>query len=154
MKKILFVIILAFLASTGYSQRVKFTGNWKLNEKESFLFDQFTLAPSTMMISHKRKSFEIERTNNFDGQEMVTNDTYTLDGEECENPGWTDGTKTSTADWDKKEGILLVTSSMVVEGMNVEIEEEYSMDGEKLVMISIAMTDMGNLEERFVFDKQ
>lgn len=154
MRKLAFVLILAFIASTAFTQKVKLTGTWKLNEKESMLFDQFTLAPSTMMITQKKKTFEVEKTNNFEGQEVVSKDLYTLDGEACENPGWLEGVKTSNATWDKKAGILNVTSKMEVQGMNVQIDEVYSMDGDKLVMKSVAITDMGDLEEKFVFDKE
>lgn len=155
MKRIVFVISLAIIASSVYSQKVNLSGTWKLNESKSELGDQFSLAPNTIVLKHEKKSLEVEKQGSMQGTEYTSNDILTLDGEECENPGFMDSVKKSTAVWDKKTKVLKIISKIPMEdGTDVDITEEMTMDGENLILESTASSSYGDLVERFVFDKQ
>lgn len=155
MKNIAFVIALALVSSVSFGQKVNFSGSWKLNSGKSELGDQFSLAPLTMVVKHSKKSLEVEKNAEMQGQAYTTNDTFTLDGEVSENPGWMESIKKSKALFDKKTKVLTITSTLPMEdGSNVEITEKYSMDGENLVLESSASSSYGDLMETFVFDKQ
>ena len=154
MKNIVLVIALALLTSTGFSQKVNFSGTWTLNEAKSELGDHFSLAPNTMVLDHSKKSIDVEKSGEMQGQEYTSNDHFTLDGEKCENPGWMDGIKTSTATWDKKTKVLKISTTIPMEGAEVEINEEYIMNGDNMVIESVIVSGYGEMVERIVFDKQ
>jgi len=155
MRKIVFIITLAFIASTSFSQKGNLSGEWKINWGESQLGEQFSLAPDNMIVKHERKTVELERTFDFQGNISTTKDLLTLDGEACENTGWGDIIKKSTAAWDKKNKVLTIISNMQMNnGNDVEILEEFVMNGDNLILESTASSEYGELIERFVFDKQ
>lgn len=155
MKKLVFVIALAIIASTGFSQKGNLSGEWKINWGESQLGEQFSLAPDIMIVKHERKTVELERTFDFQGNISTTKDLLTLDGEECENTGWRDVVKKSTAMWDKKNKVMTMTSNMQMnDSTNVKILEELVINGDNLILESTASSEYGELIERFVFDKQ
>ena len=155
MKNLVFVIAFAIISSTSFGQKVNFSGTWKLNTAKSELGDQFSLAPDNMVLKHTKKSLELEKSGSMQGEDYTLSDVYTLDGDKCENPGWMDQVKTSTATYDKKTKVLTINSTIPLDdGGEVDLVEELVMDGENLVLESSASTDYGDLMERFVFDKQ
>ncbi len=155
MRNLVFSIALLLAVSSSYSQKVNFSGSWKINEELSEMGDQFSLAPNSIVLKHSRKTLEFEKNSSFQGQDYTTNDVFTLDGKECENPGWMDSIKKSTALFDKKTKTLKITSIIPMDdGSDAEIIEELVMDGEQLVIESTASSIYGELIERFVFDKQ
>lgn len=155
MKRLVYLIMLVLISSAGFGQKANFSGNWKINKEKSELGDQFSMAPNTIIVNHKRKSLEVEKHGDFQGEEYTTNDLFTLDGKECENPGWMESVKTSTAVWNKKTKVLNINSNILLEdGSDVEIIEEWGMNGDNLVIEVSASSSYGDMEERFVFDKQ
>lgn len=155
MRKFVFIIVLALMGSAAIGQKVDFSGSWKLNNQESDMGSEFSLAPVSLEVNHTRKSIELERVNDFQGEKLTTKDVITLNGEECENVGWMDAVKITTAVWDKKAKVMTITSKMEMDdGTNVEIVEELVMNEDNLVIESSASSDYGDLVERFVFDKQ
>lgn len=155
MKNLIFIIALVLIASTGFSQKGNLSGEWKINWGESQLWEQFSLAADTMIVKHKRKTVELERIFDFQGTVSTTKDVLTLDGEVCENTGWRDMVKKSTAVWDKKTKVLTISSKMQMNrGGDVEILEELVMNGENLILESSFSSDRGERVERFVFDRK
>ncbi len=156
MKKLVFVIMLAVVASVTYGQKVNLSGNWKLNETKSELGDQFSLAPDVIILKHSKKTLEVEKHGSMQGEDYVVNDLFTLDGEKCKNPGFTEeSVKTSTATWDKKTKLLKVVSLIPMQdGSEVEITEEMTIKEGSLVIESTAASAYGDLFETFVFDKE
>jgi len=155
MKKLTILILLVLLSSAGFSQKVNFSGSWKINKEKSDLGSDFSLAPESMILKHEKKTLDVERHSNWQGQEIVTNDHFTLDGKVCENSGWRDTVKKSTVEWNKKTKVLTITTTVPMpEGADATIIDEYIMNGDNLVIESSASSDYGELVERMVFDKQ
>ena len=155
MKNFVFVIALVLISASSFSQKVNFSGHWKLNSEKSELGDQFSLGPKSLIIEHKKKYIDFERNSEFQGQEYVTNDHFTLDGEVCENPGFMDSMKKSTATWDKKTKTMTINTSVEMDdGTEVDILEEIVLEEDKLVIESVVSSSYGELYERFVFDKE
>ena len=153
MKNFVFIIALAFLSATAFGQKVNFSGDWKLNEDESELGYEFSLAPETMTVEHTKKTLDITSVREWDGQVVESKAHYTLDGELSENPGFEDSVTKSTADYDKKTKTLKVRTDGEVQGMSFTLTQIYSMKGDKLNVESEAASDMGEMFETFVFDK-
>ena len=155
MKKILFVFILAFVSSTGFGQKVDFSGSWKINHEKSDLSDQFSMAPHNITLAQEDNSLLVEKHSTWRDQERTTNDKFTLDGQECENPGFRDSIKKSTAVWNEDKSILKISSKIPMrDGGEMAIVEEYQMDGNNLVIISSRSSSYGESSEKFVFDKE
>jgi hypothetical protein len=155
MKNLVLIVALVFISSAGISQKVNFSGNWKINKEKSTLGYEFSLAPESMILKHEKNTLDVERHSNWQGEEIVINDHFTLDGKECENPAWRDLVKKSTATWNKKTKVLTITTKVpMAEGGDATIISEYLMNGDNLVVESSASSDYGEIVERFVFDKQ
>lgn len=154
MKNFVFIIALAFLSATTFGQKVNFSGDWTLNEDESELGYEFSLAPKAIKVEHTKKTLDITSVSEWDGQEIESEAHYTLDGEVNENPGFEDSVTKSTAGYDKKTKTLKVVTDGEVQGMSYTLTQIYSMKDDKLNVESEAASDMGELFETFVFEKQ
>lgn len=154
MKNFVFIIALAFLSSTAFGQKVNFSGEWKLNDDKSELGYEFSLAPKSMSLVHTKKTFDQTIVSSFDGQEYESESHYTLDGEVCENPGFEDSVTKSTAAFDKKAKTLKIVTDGEVQGMSYTLTQVYSMKDGDLQVDSEAASDMGEMFETFVFEKQ
>ena len=154
MKNFVFLIALAFLSATTFGQKVNFTGEWKLNEQKSDLGDQFSLAPKSLSVDHTKKTLDLKNVNEFDGQEYLSEQHYTLDGKECENTGFMESITRSTVTVDKKANTIKIVTNGSVQGSDYTLTQTLSMKDGNLVMESEATSDMGEMTETYVFDKQ
>ncbi len=154
MKNIILGLALVLLSSTLIAQKVNFSGEWKLNEDKSELGYEFSLAPGTMTLEHTRKTFDQINVSEWDGQEIESKLHFTLNGEVCENPGFEDSVTKSTAVFDKKAKTIKIVTEGTVQGMSYTLTQVYSMKEGNLIVESEATSDMGEIEETFVFDKQ
>lgn len=155
MKNIIFVIALAFLSASSFGQKVNFSGEWKLNEDQSELGDQFSLAPLSMKVVHTKKTLDLEKQAEMQGQEFETMEHFTLNGKECINAGFGDSETKSTATWYKKTKRLIVeTTGEMEDGSEYSMTQELYMKDSKLVVDMTAGSDYGEMFETYVFDKQ
>jgi hypothetical protein len=154
MKNIVFIIALAFLSASAFGQKVNFTGEWKLNESKSELGYEFSLAPLAITVEHAKKTLDLTNLNEWDGQEYESKQHFTLDGEVCENPGPMDSVTKSTAGFDKKAGKLKIVTNGDMGGMEYTLTQVMSLKEGQLVVESEAASDMGEMFETFVYDKQ
>ena len=154
MKNFVFIIALAFLSATAFGQKVNFSGDWTLNEDESELGYEFSLAPKSMTLEHTKKTFDQTTVSDWDGQEYETKNHYTLDGEVCENPGLEGTVTKSTAVYDKKAKTLKIVTDGEVQGMGYTLTQVFSMKDDALIVESEAASDMGEMVETFVYDKK
>jgi hypothetical protein len=153
MKNFVFIIALAFLSATAFGQKVNFSGDWKLNESKSELGYEFSLAPKTMKIEHTKKTLDLARVFDFNGQKYEDKAHYTLDGEVCENTGFMESVTKSTASFDKKTKSLKIVTEGSSQEMDYTHTQIMSMKEGNLVVASEAASDMGEMVETFVFEK-
>ncbi|MCK5371207.1 MAG: hypothetical protein KAQ62_21755 [Cyclobacteriaceae bacterium] len=149
MKNFVFIIALAFLSATAFGQKVNFSGDWKLNESKSELGYEFSLAPSAMNVEHTKKTLDVTSVG-----EIETKAHYTLDGEVSENPGFEDSVTKSTAGYDKKTKTLKTITDGEYQGMSFTLTQIYSMADGDLQVVSEVTSDMGEIAETFIFEKQ
>jgi hypothetical protein len=154
MKNFVFIIALAFLSATAFGQKVNFSGDWKLNESKSELGYEFSLAPKAMKVEHTKKTLDLTSTSEWDGQEVETKSHFTLDGEVTENVGFAESVTKSTASFDKKAGTLKIVTNGSAEGMDYTLTQIMSMKEDNLVVELEAASDMGEMVETHVFDKE
>lgn len=154
MKKLALILPLSFLSIALLAQKPNFSGIWKLNENKSELNYEFTLAPKALTVEHTRKTLDVTTDSEWDGQPYQIKNHYTLDGEPCENPGF-EGTLTkSTAAFDKKAKTIKIVTDGEVQGMGYTLTQVFSMKDDMLVVETGAVSDMGEMAETYVFDKE
>jgi len=155
MKKVLYLLILALVSTSSFGQKVDFSGKWKINKEKSELGDERSMAPNNIILNQGDNSLSVERHSTWQGQERTSNDKFTLDGKECENPGWRDSIKKSTAVWTENGKVLKITTKIPMrDGGEMSIIEDYKMDGKNLVILSSRSSSFGSSSEKFVFDKE
>ena len=153
MKNFVFIIALAFLSATAFSQKVNFSGDWKLNKSKSELGYEFSIAPKAMKLEHTKKTLDLTRVLDFNGQEFEDKQHYTLDGEISENVGFEESVTQSTANFDKKARTLKIVTEGTFQEMNYTHTQIFSMKEDNMVVNSEIGSDMGGMVETFVFEK-
>ena len=113
------------------------------------------MAPKEIIVVQTENNLKLEKHSSFQGNDFTINDKFTLDGQECINPGWQDTEKKSTAVWSDDKLSLKITSKFPM-GDNGEmtIVEVYKFEGESLVIESSASSSFGDVAETMIFSKQ
>lgn len=156
MKKLLYFIAFTMVSLAGMGQVSDFSGTWKLNNEKSTLFEQFSLAPSQLILIQTADSLTVEKHGNFQGQDYVTKDKFSLDGKECFNPGMMpDSKKNSTAVWSEDGKTLTISSKVPTQdGGEATVKEVYLMIENNLKMELNAASSMGEMAEIYLLDKE
>jgi hypothetical protein len=155
MKRIIYFLAFTLVSLTSIAAGIDFSGTWNLNKSKSTLGDQFSMAPTQLVLTQAAESLVIERHSTFQDQNFTFTDKLTLDGKECINDGWQDTKKKSTAVWSAEGKILTITSKIPMQdGAEMTITETYQMEGTNLKVIASASSSYGDMSETFLFDKQ
>ena len=140
---------------------INFSGNWALNESKSNFGDSpFRQAASILTVKQEGNNLSTERTvNTPDGQEMKMTGKYTMDGKECENPGFMDSKTKSTVKWSADNKSITIASSTLfnMNGDNMEMKstEIWTLDGDKTLKIEATnSTPDGDMKTSIVYDKK
>jgi hypothetical protein len=153
MKNLALILIIGSISVSAAGQRVNFSGTWRLNREKSELGPRFSLAPKILTVDHRRKILDLTSETEFNGEVYQISQHFTLDGNECENKGFNDSVTHSTASYDKKSGILTIVTRGSVQDSGYTLTQTLSLQGGSLVITSEALSDMGEMNEIFVFDK-
>lgn len=155
MKNIALVLALALLSSVAIGQKVNYSGEWKLNESKSELGYDFSMAPASMTIAHTKKALDLKTVNVWDGTEIESESHITLDGKETENIGFGESVTKSTAKVDKETNAIIITTTGSAEGVGdwTSTQNMFMKDGNLVIQFEAA-SDMGEIAETYVFDKQ
>ena len=154
MKNVAFVLALVLFSSMAMAQKVNYSGEWKLNESKSELGYEFSLAPASVTIEHTKKTLDIVQVNEWDGQEYESKLHYTLDGKECKNIGFGESETTSTAEVVKESNAIKIVTKGSAEGMSYTMTQNIMLKDGQLIISMDASSDMGDMFEKYVFDKQ
>jgi hypothetical protein len=158
---VLGVSVMFFVQVSAQNAVINFSGNWALNETKSNFGDaQFRMAASILTVKQEGNNLSTERTMNTpDGQEMKMTGKYTMDGKECENPGFMDSKTKSTVKWSADGKSITIASSTLfnMNGDNMEMKasEIWTLDGDKTLKIETSNTmPDGEMKTSLVYDKK
>jgi hypothetical protein len=152
MKKLTFLIAALFFSTLGFAQ-TDFSGTWKLNSSKSKLGER-SFAPKEIVVVQKGNNLSVESHSEWQGQERIRTNKYTLDGKECVNAGFRDSEIKSTAVWSGDKKSLKITSKFEMQNGEMIMTATYKMDGKNLVIESSSSSSFGDRSETQVFDKQ
>lgn len=153
MKKIA-IIFASILISSVVTAQTDFAGTWKLNSAKSKLGEQFSMAPTQIIITQSANALNVEKHSNMMDQAMITKDKFTLDGKECINTGFQDSQKKSTLTWSEDKKSIKCISKISIGDGEMVITEIYKKDGNSLVIESSSASSFGDMAETQVYDKQ
>ena len=154
MKKLMTVASLLLLTIIVSAQN-DFSGTWKLNKEKSKLNDQFSMAPTQLIIVQKGNDLSLERNISFQDQNMTIQEKFTLDGKECLNNGMMDSKKKSVAVFSDDKKVLTIDSKIPMQdGAEIAIKEVFSIVNGNLVIDSSNKSSWGDTTEKMTFDKQ
>jgi hypothetical protein len=153
MKRIVFVIAFVLFSLLAIGQKANYSGEWKLNEAKSELGNEFSLAPARITMKHTRKTLDMQIVTIWDGQEIVNDQHYTLNGKEVENIGFAESVTKSTAEVDKKSKAIKIVTKGSAEGMEYTLTQVISLKDGNLIMNSEAVSGMGELIETYIYSK-
>lgn len=148
MKKLAFLLSAILLTTMTFAQ-TDFSGNWKLNSSKSKLGER-SFAPKSVVIVQKGNNLSVESHSEWQGEERIRTNKYTLDGKECMNAGFRDSEVKSTAVWSGDKKSLTITSKFETQNGQMTMKAVYKMDGANFVIES----SFGERSETQVFDKQ
>ncbi len=155
MKNFAFVLALVLFSSVAMGQKVNYSGEWKLNESKSELGYEFSMAPITVSVNHTRKTLDLKPVNVWDGQEITSESHFTLNGKETENIGFGESITKSTAVVDKGTKAITIITDGSSDGVGDWTSTQVmSLKDGNLVIEFEAVSDMGDIVETYVFDKQ
>ena len=152
MKKFVFLLSAVFFSTLLFAQ-TDFSGTWVLNASKSKLGER-SFAPKSVVIVQKGNDLSVESHNEWQGEERVRTNKYTLDGKECINPGFRDSEIKSTAVWSGDKKSLTITSKFEMQNGDMTMKAVYKMDGKNLVIESSSSSSFGDRSETQVFDKK
>jgi len=155
MKNFALVLALVLFSSVAIGQKVNYSGEWKLNESKSELGYDFSMAPASMTVEHTKKALDLKTVNVWDGTEVVSESHLTLDGKETENIGFGESVTTSTAEVNKDTKAILIKTKGSAEGVGdwTSTQNMFLKEGNLVIQFEAA-SDMGEIAETYVFDKQ
>jgi hypothetical protein len=155
MRKLFYLLALSMISVATMGEGIDFSGTWKLNNEKSIFFEQFSLAPTQVIVIQTADSLMVEKHGNFQGTDYVTKDKISLDGKECVNIGWMDSKKTSTAVWSEDGKTLTISSKMPAQdGGEATMKEVFQLVELNLKIELNAASSMGEMSETYVLDKQ
>lgn len=153
MKQTLFVLTLLLFSSASIAQKVKFSGDWILNEDKSELGHEYSLAPASLSIKQTRKLLVMNTVHIWKNQALESEQRFTLDGKECKNAGFGDSTTLSSAKMNRESKTIKIVTQGRAEGLDYTFTQDISLRDGHLVVNARAETALGELQETFVFDK-
>jgi len=155
MKKLFYLMALSMLSLATMGEGINFSGTWKLNNEKSILFEQYSLAPTQVIVMQTADSIMVEKHGNFQGTEYVTKDRISLDGKECVNIGWMNSKKTSTAAWSEDGKSLTISSKLPTQDQGeATMKEVFRMEEPNLKIELNAASQMGEMSETYLLEKQ
>jgi len=155
MKQIFYLLVFSLISFSSTAKVTDFSGTWNLNKDKSTLNEQFSLAPSQLVLSQDKEIIAVERHSNFQGQEYTITDKFTLDGKECINNGWMETKKKSTTSWSADEKSLTIHSKIPMQDSGeMTIAETFQMDENTLKIVVSVSSSLGDVKETYLFEKQ
>jgi hypothetical protein len=112
------------------------------------------MAPSKIEISQEKNMLTEVRHSEFQGEELTLTNKFTLDGKDCENPGWMDSVIKSTANWSDDKSTLKIAAKFTMQnGEEMTINSAYSLKEGRLVIVTKGNSSYGEFGETQVYDK-
>lgn len=152
MIKIILVLSAVLFSAVVFAQ-TDFSGTWALNTSKSKLGER-SFAPKSVTIVQTKADMNVETKSEFQGEERIRKNKYTLDGKECTNKGFRDMDVKSNAVWSADKKALTITSKISMDNGDMTMKAVYKMEGANLVIESSSSSPMGDRAETQVFDKK
>jgi len=148
------VTIALIAASTVFAAAPDLSGTWKLNASKSS-FGQFP-APEAMTqkVTHAEPKVKLETTMTTQQGDVNFTSNYTTDGKESTNQGFGGSETKSTAKWDGNTLLVETKGSFGDNTFTMKDKWTVSEGGKVLTIDRTFSSQMGDVSQKMVFDKQ
>ena len=151
-KRLLMLLAITALAAMALLAEPNFTGKWKMNAEKSEL-SEFSPTALTQEVTHNGSSLKVAANMSTPMGDMSIESNYVIGGEETTNQ-FGPGEIKSKAKWDG--------ATLVIEGKGSFGGGEFTMldkwnlseDGKTLTIDRTSSSDMGEMQQKIVLDKQ
>ena len=153
MKKSCLLVLCLALAALAQDGKPNFSGTWELQVEKSDFGPLPGPKAQTNVVEHKDPKLKVATTAKTDQGDRTTVRNFTTDGEENTNQ-LGNGTLKSRAHW--VENALVVEGTLEVQGNKVQIKDRWQLsdDAKTLTVARLLSSEMGEAEQKFVFDKK
>ena len=149
------IVTLALMATTAaFAAPPNLTGDWKLNIPKSD-FGQFP-GPSSMTqkVTHADPKLTVETKQASDRGEFNFTASYTTDGKECTNTGFGGAPVKSILKWDGETLTIETKGTFGDNAFTMKDKWSLSADGKALTVLRHFSGNMGEMDQKLIFDKQ
>jgi len=130
-----------------------FQGDWKLNKDKSNFGEMPAPNSMSQKITHEDPKLKVASKSSMDMGDFEFEANYTTDGKECVNTFMGNPVKSVLA-WDGD--MLKIDTKMSFNGNEMTMQDQWKIteDGKTFTIIRKFKSDMGEGEQKLVFDKQ
>lgn len=153
-KHVFGIFAILALAALPALAKTDFTGDWKLNVTKS-TFGDFP-GPDSMTIKVTHADPKLSTVSKQTGQmgEIEMKADYTTDGKECTNEGFQGSPMKSVVKWDG-DALAIDTKGQFGDA-NFTMTQKWTLseDGKTLTVAQNIKSDMGEIDQKLIFEKQ
>ena len=151
-----FIGIFAILALAALPALAKpdFTGDWKLNGSKSTFGDFPGPDSMTIKVAHAEPKLTTDSKQSGQMGEIEMHSTYTTDGKECTNEGFQGAPMKSVVKWDGDTLGFETKGQFGDADFTMTQKWTLSDDGKTLTIAQHITTQMGEIDQKLIFDKQ
>ncbi len=146
-------LALVALAALPALAKPNYTGDWKLNPSKSSFGEMPAPHSMTSKIAHNEPKLEATSKSSGDQGDFEFHAVYTTDGQECNNEIMGSPVK-STVKWDGDA--LIIHSKMNFGGNDMTVSDRWTLseDGQTLTIARFFKSDLGEVQQKLVLEKQ
>ncbi len=153
MKRIFYLLVLTLISVSSMAKVVDLSGTWSLNKSKSTINDEFSMAPSKLILAQNINVLAVERHESSEDGNITRNEKFTLDGKECINDGEENSKEKSVAVWSADEKSLTITTKIPMQDEEMTTIETYQLEGNNLKIVVKTSSSFGDSTETLLFDK-
>jgi len=144
-------VVLAFAMVAA--AKPSFQGEWKLNKDRSSFGEMPAPNSMSQKITHEDPKMKVSSKSSSDMGDWEIEANYTTDGKECTND-FNGNPFKSVLSWDGD--MLKIDTKMSFNGADVTMQDQWTLSGDGKIMTIVRKfkSDMGEGEQKLVFDKQ
>jgi hypothetical protein len=145
--------ILAFAALPALA-KPDFTGDWKLNVTKSTFGDFPGPDSMSVKVTHADPNLSTVTKQSSQMGDFEMKATYTTDGKECTNEGFQGSTNKSVVKWDGDTLVIETKGQFGDSNFTMTQKWTLSADGKTLTVAQNIKSDMGEIDQKLIFEKQ
>jgi hypothetical protein len=153
-KHVLETCAILALAALPALAKPDFSGDWKLNTTKSTFGEMPAPDSMSYKVTHAEPKLTTALKQSSQMGDFDINATYTTDGKECTNEGFMGAPTKSVVKWDGDTLVIETKGQFGDSNFTMTQKWTLSADGKTLTVAQTFKSDMGEGDQKLIFDKQ